>query len=195
MKKHEQNKVADFIESHDVYLFGPMGVGKTTLVKNIEEVCDVNYVSMGEITRRAVQDGDPQITQAIRQGGKLSLDVVQNMVSPYIVAESAYVLDGVPRHPDEAEWVRGHATERSFGAIALTLCADDETVLERIAARSSNDNSRSETPDRVAARLTVYRSNYDAIIRTLRPALQDIIHLDTSGLSPREVFNEFYEKV
>ena len=196
MKKPTHERLTDFVKNNDIYLFGPMGVGKTTLVDNIREVADINYVSMGEVTRSAIRNGDTRVTDIIQRGGKLPLDAVRDIISPHIGLESSYVLDGVPRHPDEAEWVKEHAMKRRFGAVALTLYADNDTVRDRISVRSASaDNERSETPDRIAARLEVYRKNKESIINVLRPALRDIIEIDTSRLTPGGVMDELYERL
>lgn len=194
MNKFESNKVAEYVENHDIYLFGPMGVGKTTLVNNIREITPVNYVSMGEITRSAIADNNTEVKQMIEQGGKLPLPAIQRLISPHIDTEDSYILDGVPRHPDEAEWIKSHASRRHLGSIALTLSADSDTILDRIEQRLKS-GERSETPDRIAARLAVYENNQIRILEALRPALQEIITLDTSRLTPHEVLEDFHERI
>jgi predicted component of type VI protein secretion system len=100
----------------------------------------------------------------------------------------------VPRHPDEAEWIHDHAKKRAFGSVALTLLADESTVMDRIKHRAEM-GSRTETPERIAARLDVYKTNQRAILKTLEPVLHDVIELDTTDLSPDEVFEKFNRRI
>jgi adenylate kinase family enzyme len=189
------NKLTNFVDNHDIYLFGPMGVGKTTFVDRFrQETASVNYISMGAITRNALADNEPEITQVIRRGGKIPLHIVRTLISPHINTEISYVLDGVPRHIDEAEWIKEHIVKRHLGGVALTLSANSDTIMQRIQQRSST-GERTETAERIASRLDVYTTNQEAILKTLEPTLQDIIEIDTTYSSPHEVFEEFHRRI
>ena len=189
------NKLTNFVDNHDIYLFGPMGVGKTTFVNQFrQKAASVNYISMGAITRSAVANNDPEVTQIIQQGGKIPLEIIQTLISPHINTKASYVLDGVPRHIDEAEWIKEHITKRHLGGVALTLSANSDTVMQRIQYRSSA-GERAETAERIASRLDVYTTNQEAILKTLEPTLQDVIEIDTTYSSPHEVFEEFHRRI
>lgn len=182
--------VRGFLKETDIYLLGPMGVGKTAFADNLRRLAGVNYISIGDITRRALmaQAVDPVYVK--REKGRIPLAAVQMIVSPYLNPNSSYILDGVPRWPDEAEWIKAHILERPFTAIALTLSASDKIILGRIQQRSLASD-RPETPERIARRLEVYRNNCKTVLGILEPVFYKSIELDTSHLSPGEVLEAF----
>lgn len=186
--------IESFITDNDFYLFGPMGVGKSTLVNNISSVCEPNYISIGNIVRDAVERNEQPITSVIAKGGKIPLEVVRNLVSPYIEAEPSYILDGVPRHPDEALWIKSHIMKRKFGSIGLVLSADDKTLRKRIQQRAAMSN-RQETADRIDARLQTYKKNKDDIMDVLTPVFDAIIEIDTSDMPPAVVYRNFTDQL
>jgi adenylate kinase family enzyme len=186
--------VKDFLKENDIYLFGPMGVGKTTFVSNLRQLVDANYVSIGDITRQALTAPDADPTYSKRVRGRIPLAAVQAIISPYLNPNSTYILDGVPRHSDEAEWIKAHILNRPYKAVALTLSASDRVIFERIRQRSLH-GSRSETAERIARRLEVYKSNYKIVLDILKPVLYKSIELDTSYLLPGEVTETLYEAI
>ena len=186
--------LAKFIQEHDIYLLGPMGVGKTTFVSNLRRLADINYISIGDITRRALGAPNPDRIYTIREKGRIPLSAVRAIISPYLTSKTSYILDGVPRRTDEAEWIKSYIVSRPFRAIALTLSASDEILSRRLAHRSLRDE-RPETPERIERRLAVYKSESKKVLGILEPVLFKHIELDTSKLSPTEVVTIFRKAV
>lgn len=186
--------LGNFIAENDIYLFGPTGSGKTTLVENIANVAAPNYISIGAITREALANGDEEMTSLIARGGKIPLTAVQRLVSPRINVAESYILDGVPRHQDEAVWIHGHMLGRPLGAIALVLQVEEADIRRRIAYRELTSD-RKDAADRVAARVQTYNANCGAVLDTLSPALDAIITVETSERTPQDVFNSFLGQI
>lgn len=82
------------IDQNDIYLFGPMGSGRTTLVSRLRNDCgdSVNYVSIGEIVRDKLAANDPETTHIIQTGAKMPLEYVATIVSPYIRTDNRIYL-------------------------------------------------------------------------------------------------------
>ena len=98
------NRLESTLNHNDIYLFGPMGSGKTTLVDNLKDGFpeSVNYVSIGAIVREKLAQEDAEATRIIESGKKIPLSYVAAIINPHISTERSYILDGVPRHIDEA---------------------------------------------------------------------------------------------
>lgn len=169
------------LSRNDIYLFGPMGSGKTTLVDNLKDDCpeSVNYVSIGAIIRQKLAQKDAEATRIIRSGKKMPLAYITATIEPYISTEKSYILDGVPRHADEAEWIKRHANKREMSALAVVLYANTDILLQRIYDRAKNGD-RKETPERIRNRLSIYHNNINKIVGIIEPSLDEIIEIDAT---------------
>lgn len=165
------NRLERTLSHNDIYLFGPMGSGKTTLVDNLKDDCleSVNYVSIGAIIRQKLAQKDAEATRIIRSGKKMPLAYVTATIEPYVSTEKSYILDGVPRHADK----------REMGALAIVLYANTDILLQRIYGRAKNGD-RKETPERIRNRLSVYQDNINKIIDIIEPSLDEIIEIDAT---------------
>lgn len=178
------NRLESTLNHNDIYLFGPMGSGKTTLVDNLKDSFpeSVNYVSIGAIVREKLAQEDAEATRIIESGKKIPLSYVAATINPYISTERSYILDGVPRHIDEAEWIKIHIDQREMGALAVILSANTNVLLQRIYDRARNGD-RKETSERIRNRLSVYQDNINKIIDIIEPSLDEIIEIDATASS------------
>ena len=189
------DRLKNTLNNNDIYLFGPMGSGKTTLVNSLKDGCSesVNYISIGAIIRERLAQGDIEATQIIRSGKKMPLEYIIATIDPYISVERSYILDGVPRHTDEAEWIKKHINRREMGALAIILSASTDVLLPRIRDRKKRE-SRQEDLERIHNRLTVYYDNIDKITNIIAPSLNEIIEVDAT-VSAESVYSEVKHKL
>jgi len=187
--------VHDFIATNDVILMGMTGVGKTTFISHLQRVTPVRYISLGEITRSAMShQKDETIRLLMEKGGVWPLEVIQNSIAPYITQPSPYVLDGVPKHVEEAQWLASHMATRPYESSAVILTASEEIVRRRI-AEDNERVARPETIEQVEDRIRVFNMRHGAVMNLLHYVLSRTIVLDTSDMSPVDTLNKLNEVV
>ena len=183
------NAVRDFIAENDVIIMGVTGVGKTTFVEQLMEVAPVRYVSLGEITRSvAVTLEGEHIRELMHRGGMWPLAVIQGLVEPHLAIDTPFVLDGVPKHIEEAEWLTERLTARDHPLAAITLHASRDTVHRRL----SNESRlvRPETPEQIADRIAMYDEKYKTLMTIMSGVIDRIIEIDTTALTPAETVDD-----
>jgi adenylate kinase family enzyme len=187
-------RLQSFIDENDVYLFGPTGVGKTSFAVGLRAKADIGYVSIGEITKKKIDDGDEELLRLLQSTSPWSLGVTTRLVESSLAGESSQIVDGFPRRLDESEWLVDYRLRqnRKLGSVALILSAPDEIVWRRLLER----NNRLEGREVFSSRLVQYRHNIVPVIKTLkRKMLDDIINIDTSELQQDEVVEQFISEV
>jgi len=191
---HDSVAISDFMGKNDLVLMGMTGVGKTTFVNHLAREVPLRYVSLGEITRSAVEyDTDAHVTELMRRGGTWPLDVIVDLVQPYVEIPTPYVLDGVPKHEDEADWLAAHIAERPIPTTALLLWATSAKIDERLARRGGQ--KRPETPEQITDRITTFSKKYERLMTILRPELNRVIEIDTTMRTPRQIIAQFGKEV
>ncbi len=187
--------VHDFIATNDVVLMGMTGVGKTTFVNHLQRVTPLRYVSLGEITRSAIShQKDEKVRSLMERGGVWPLETIQGSIIPYITQPSPYILDGVPKHTEEAQWLASHIERRSHESSAIVLTASEEIVRRRI-AEDNERSARPETVEQIEDRIRVFNTRHGAIMHILHYVLARTIVLDTSDMSPIDTVNKLNEVV
>lgn len=183
-------ELQSFFQNNNVLLFGQSGSGKTTFVQHIQRIVPLRYISMGEMTRSALQyDNDDEIKTLFRRGGKWPVPVIQRIVQPYLGNQAPYVLDGVPKYPDEAQWLSGVISTSPFPTTSVTLNLSTEESYRRQQLR---DNSqRPETAVQLTERITTYNENQQAISEILKPFLTNVIEIDVTGATPKQLVGVF----
>jgi len=180
-------KFEDFFSATNVILLGMSGSGKTTFVQNLQRLARIRYVSIGEITRSQIDfESNESILGLIQKGGKWPLDVVGQLIKPYLFHDSPVMLDGVPKYPDEAKWLANELAESNYPMTTLTLDIDVKTAILR---QNSRDNTRRpETTHQLAERIEVYSENRNKIMDILSPEID--ININISDLTPREILQK-----
>lgn len=191
---HDNAAVAEFIDNNDLLLMGMTGVGKTTFVNHLAREVPLRYISLGEITRSAVEyNTDDRIAELMQRGGTWPLDTIVGLVRPYLDIPTPYVLDGVPKHEDEADWLARHISGRPVPTTALLLRATNNKIDERLTRRSSQE--RPETPEQIADRISTFSKKYEKLMTILKPELDRLVEIDTTMHTPQEVVAQFGKKV
>jgi adenylate kinase family enzyme len=169
-----------------------MGVGKTTFVYELRKSYNINYVSIGEISRQKIADGDKKLEAMLGQASSWNLDIVKYLISEKIEDKtSLYLLDGVPRNISEALWLRSIAEERATGKLVVSLFADKAEIARRLSLRTD----RKETAEVVNARNRYYRENYSKIIEILKPLIKTVVNIDLTAMTPAHAISKLEYEV
>lgn len=173
---------------------GVMGVGKTTFVDQLQRSVPLRYVSLGAITRSIIaQPGGENISELMQRGGVWPLKTIQDLVKPHLAMPTPYILDGVPRHPEEAEWLAAELEQSSYPTTALILRASRQEVRRRLQTRECL--TRPETLEQIEDRVNVYDANYQSIKLILGQTLYRFVEIDTTALSPAGTVTELSRMV
>ncbi|MEI6249381.1 MAG: hypothetical protein WCP00_02145 [bacterium] len=110
-----QAKIAKVLNTNDVVLFGITRLGKTTFVNHLQMIAHLRYISLGEITRtKIMHEKNECVASLMREWGEWPPKDIQDLISPYIINNpNTYVLDGVPTHENESEWLVEIMMERN----------------------------------------------------------------------------------
>lgn len=191
----DHDSLHDFVTNNDILLFGITGIGKTTFINYLQREVPVRYVSLGEVTRSAIaHENNTHIASLIEKGGQWPLETIQDLLNPFIANNpSPYVLDGAPRHLDEAEWMRDHMQRRERDQSAIVLTASEEVIRERL--RSRNRAARPETDEHIEERIRDFKNKHDAIMGIVGCALSQTVEIDTSDMQPSEIVSSLSKAV
>jgi adenylate kinase len=142
----------------------------------------VDHVSSGDLLRASIAAGDPHLVGAIMAGGALVPDEILERIL-LDTLPPGFVLDGYPRSADQAR-----ALDRALAPAApdriLELVVPEEVLLPRLLRRAIKHNRADDTPETIANRFEVYRSE----IGPLRGHYGDrLVTVDGVG-TPDEVF-------
>ena len=174
---------------------GMTGVGKTTFVNHLQRSVPLRYISLGEITRSAINlQKDAEIRSLMEKGGVWPLKTIQDLVEPYIAQSSPFVLDGIPKHIEEADWLVSYMSTRPHQRSAVILTASEEVVRRRI----TDDNERTTRPEtlkQIEDRIDVFNTRQRAVMLVLDRVLSRTIVLDTTDMNPSDTINKFNEVV
>jgi adenylate kinase family enzyme len=178
--------LTEFVMRNDVMVLGMTGVGKTTLVNHLQRLAPLRYVSLGDIVRALESfSEDAELTDLVAAGGVWPFEKVRSIVEPFMDIPTPYVLDGVPKHEHEAEWVASRSGRRRWPLHIISLEAEVGTIRRRLA--SASRGHRNETVRDVEHRIETFSEKHDRILEVLAPVSAAQITLRTDDLTPDEV--------
>ena len=121
----------------NIILLGPPGAGKGTQSKMIEKEYNIPHVSVGDILRKAMQEGTElgkEAAKYVNDGKLLPDDLTIKLVDELVNSDelkNGFILDGFPRTIAQAE-----ALDKITGIdVALDVESRDETIVDRISSR------------------------------------------------------------
>lgn len=196
-------------------ILGPRGAGKTTLGKNLSTEFNIKYISLGEIARREMSEETPLgkemqyfiNTKQIYPEGFLT-ELIQVNLEQAINSHGGFVLDGYPRHEDEAnDLVKIISNINSNFDFILSLDLPLESIKERVSKRlictscdyhdvkSINTSIQicpncttilvprnDDANDEIERSFFLYQSQIKRVLDILRPiALFGVIDMDGNG--------------
>jgi adenylate kinase len=183
-----------------IVFVGPPGAGKGTQCKRLIEYVQIPHLSTGDMFRQAIKDGTPlgkQASQYIDHGelvpDQLVVDIVtQRMSQPD--CQDGCLLDGFPRTVEQAKALDQYLEKRQAALdLVLQLDAPREELEKRMLQRAKLENRPDDTPQTIANRMEVYRSETEPLIEYYqqRGVLRTI-----NGLGdPDEVFERIRQSI
>lgn len=183
-----------FFGNNNVVLFGMTGVGKTTLMNGIQRLVPIRYVSLGEISR-TTDPRTPQGSQVnflMERGGTWPISVISGLVEPYLDIKSPFVLDGVPKHPHEAEWLRDYLVQNRRTCAGLVITAAQETIQMRL--QLEERAYRPETPEQTQDRIDVYNRNIKTTLALLEPVMPQVLFVENEVTSVQDTIKLIAER-
>jgi adenylate kinase len=167
-----------------VVMLGPPASGKGTQGERLAEALGVPHVSIGELLRRSIEEGDPHgIAGIVERGDIVPEEIVEALMVPEL--EHGFVLDGFPRTAEQAARLDQILAERGLPLDAVVeLEVDDATLAARMGLRAETEHRLDDTPDVFLHRLDTYRREEPAIRRHYQPL---VVPVDGHG-SEDEVF-------
>ena len=153
-------------------IFGPLGAGKGTQARLLEDRRGIAQISTGDILREAMNEGTPlgKKAKSYVEAGELVPDEVVRDLAEQAIADEDYddvLLDGYPRTRQQAEWLTEFLTEHATPLDAvLRLEVPDEVLVRRLSRRRVHEETgetyhldHDPPPDDVDPDLIVQRSD------------------------------------
>ncbi len=119
---------------------GPPGSGKGTQGKLLAEKLNLPHISIGDIFRELVEQGDneSQLLQFYMSRGKLvPSELVNNIVQKFVSQkkyEKGYIIDGYPRNVAQAKYFNNLVKQE---VKILFFIIEEQTIIKRILGRFS----------------------------------------------------------
>ena len=149
----------------NIVIFGAPGSGKGTQSKKIIERYGFDYISTGDMLRRAISEGRELGKKAkdyIDRGQLVPDDVIVGMIADFLDGKKGskgVIFDGFPRTLKQAEALKTMLNERGTDIhILLDLQVEDEELVERLLERGKISGRSDDNPDTIKARLDVYHT-------------------------------------
>ena len=149
----------------NIVIFGAPGSGKGTQSKKIIERYGFDYISTGDMLRRAISEGRELGKKAknyIDRGQLVPDDVIVGMIADFLDGKKGskgVIFDGFPRTLKQAEALKTMLNERGTDIhILLDLQVEDEELVERLLERGKISGRSDDNPETIKARLDVYHT-------------------------------------
>lgn len=149
----------------NIVIFGAPGSGKGTQSKKIIERYGFDYISTGDMLRRAISEGRELGKTAkdyINRGQLVPDDVIVGMIADFLDSKKGskgVIFDGFPRTLKQAEALKTMLNERGTDIhILLDLQVEDEELVERLLERGKISGRSDDNPETIKARLDVYHT-------------------------------------
>lgn len=123
-----------------IFLVGRPGAGKGTQGTRLAQRLGVQYVSTGDVLRKAIESQTPlgtAIEKVINAGNLLPAELIISLVESCIEGDG-YVLDGFPRTVAQAVAVTSQASNSP--PIALEIDIPSNVALDRLTHRGRSDD-------------------------------------------------------
>ncbi len=122
---------------HKYIIMGPLGCGKGTQAKRLEEKFDFVHISVGDIFRWNIKSHTKlaaRIRRSVSQGQLVPDEIVEQIIDRRLAEHDwnyGFVIDGFPRNRPQALWLlESYDIDK-----VIYLDVPDEAVLQRVLAR------------------------------------------------------------
>lgn len=134
-------------------LYGPPASGKSTVASEICNSSGMEYLSVGEMTRREIASGSlmgQQLKKCLDQVVEYPVELITRVIERRIVdtleGGRGFILDGFPKYPRETSAFLGLMEKHNFAIDAVILIdIPFEEALKRVSNRLICQNCLSQT--------------------------------------------------
>lgn len=122
----------------NIILFGAPGSGKGTQAILLSDYLKIRHISLGDILREKVKNGDPlgQEVKKYMEKGVLVPDKLVARVIDENINSQGFILDGYPRNLSQAETLEDMVTKKNIDINAfIFLDVDEQTIVNRLSQR------------------------------------------------------------
>lgn len=169
-----------------ISLIGMPASGKSALVKNLQAFADINYVSLGQITRRMLAENHPHATtlrELFASNEFWPDDFVLSIVAPELLKakDRGFILDGIPKKATEAETLTDFMKKNGMAFdVLIDLEVDKETAKRRLNTRQ--DPLRLEQESHYEARFAKWEEERRPILESLGTISKHVELIDTTHM-------------
>jgi adenylate kinase len=159
----------------NVLILGPQGAGKGTQAKRIGSEYGIPHIATGDMLRVAMNAGTPlgRVVKPIYDAGRLVPDdlmvglIRERLSEPD--TDAGFVLDGFPRTMPQAEALDAMLREIDRDLdVVFVLQLPEEVAIERLLRRAQIEGRTDDTPESIATRLALYRSETAPLVEHYR---------------------------
>lgn len=192
-----EKEIAQRIANLNMVLIGLPGSGKSTLVDNLGDSANINYIYLGGITRTELNN-DTELSRDLKSLFQTNEpwpdEFVMSILEPHILeSQDGFVLDGIPRKESEAGTLVKWLDENDVDIdLVVVLDVEQDIAMSRIGAR---DNIRRlEKEGHYETRFAKWKQDRPAILETLSEKA-DIFSINTNLYNERQVAEQVYNYV
>ena len=163
--------------SLNILILGPQGSGKGTQAKRISSEYGVPHIATGDMFRAAIAAQTPlgvEVEPILAAGAlvpdTLTIGIIHDRLD-HDDTEHGFVLDGFPRNLVQAEALDALLDELGRPVdVVLELQVSDETCLERVLGRASEEGREDDAPEVIARRLAIYHEETEPLVGHYLPS-------------------------
>ena len=155
----------------NLILLGPPGAGKGTQGAMLTDRLQLTRIATGDLLRAAVKAKTPLGRQAkshMDQGRLVPDDIILGLIDEVLASpesQNGVIMDGFPRTVPQAEAVGERLGERGAAVdCVLSITVPDEELTRRMLGRAAEEGRSDDTPQAIAQRLLVYRTETAPLI-------------------------------
>lgn len=122
---------------YKLVIMGPPGSGKGTISELIENKLSIPHISMGDILRNKVKEGNEQgkkLKDIMKKGELIPNDIIEDLIKQRLSKDdvtSQFLLDGFPRELEQAQFLT-----RITGVDGIIMVdIDENTIVNRLSQR------------------------------------------------------------
>jgi adenylate kinase len=159
----------------NVLILGPQGAGKGTQAKRIASEYGIPHIATGDILRAAIAAETPlgRLVKPIYDAGQLVPDdLIVELIRERLGepdTEAGFVLDGFPRTMAQAEALDAMLREIDRDLdVVFELQVPEAVAVDRLLKRAELEGRTDDTPESIATRLALYRSETEPLVEHYR---------------------------